>query len=293
MEFLQGLRGTVDEFDDRPGFGADFTAGKDVPVLVGDAFEVAAGDAVADGAVRALLAAAAAAFQMEDFLRTHPREVADGQDRCRHQMAGEPLGFGEVDGLRPRLAVDPAGYLYWQRRPVCHSEAAEARRQLQQARLDLASGDAQLPGEEGDIDQRAIFRSTSTGVLREVPSMTTDVRRERAAAYLQLLQVGAYELEPVLGHGVRGADVRLEPAPGPVRVDDVRREVEDGPQRPDQERRHGGRVDDDLPVLAAFPAEVLAEEVDEGRARVLPGRHHQPVLGQQVGRVGPHPGQGK
>jgi hypothetical protein len=57
----------VDEFDDHPGFRPVLAAGQEVAVLVGDAFEVAAGDAVADGAVLALFPAGAAAFQMENY----------------------------------------------------------------------------------------------------------------------------------------------------------------------------------------------------------------------------------
>ena len=69
MELLQDPHGAVDEFDDRPGLGADLALGQGIAVFIGDALEVAAGDAVPDGAVLVFLLGGAAAFEMEDYWR--------------------------------------------------------------------------------------------------------------------------------------------------------------------------------------------------------------------------------
>jgi hypothetical protein len=54
----------VDQFDDRPRFGAGFPRWQGVAVLLGDALEMPTVNPVADGTVWAFLSAGAAVFQV-------------------------------------------------------------------------------------------------------------------------------------------------------------------------------------------------------------------------------------
>ncbi len=203
-------------------------------------------------------------------------------------MDRQLLGLGEVDHGDPWPAVDPARHLHRQRRSVGEGDASQVGRQLCQRPLSLLDSHPDRAGQVGDSDRGTEGRLLA--ILQHVLPCASDIGGDRATAGFQFLQVGAHRCA-CPGHGAPGRDdpgrQRLPLAVGGA---DVRREVQDHSQRPHQQRRHRGRMDDHLTVLAALLSEPIAQEVDDRCPGVLPGWHHQLVLGQQERRIGPDPG---
>lgn len=109
----------MDYLDHGPGVGADFPLQSCVALVIGDALEVTAGNAVADGAVGAFFPGRTTAFQVQNLGGPHPGQVGDDHGGGRSQMHRQRPHFAVVDAVGPRLSIDGRGDRRGQGGTVC------------------------------------------------------------------------------------------------------------------------------------------------------------------------------
>ena len=210
---------------------------------------------------------AAATPQIQAFVGAHAREVLDHHEAGRGEAPHPGIDLVEIDRVEPGLAADPAFDRDIQR-------CTDADRDV--------AGDVLLNGRRADAELGGeILRSDRCAVARHRPP------RQRPAVPAQAVQVLPPPLQVAglalaadrAGHG----DPLLHGSQNVIAAVDQ-------PHTPHEEPRHGLGMDRFSRVLDVRP--IRAEQVLD---RILgigscPGRHSDPVLRRQVGRVQPRPG---